>query len=67
MVKEAVEAGILQVPKNFVEPVPRIQIRTIEELLAGRDIKYPRLADATLKSAPKVKAARAQNLTLPLG
>ncbi len=65
MVKEAVEADFYKSP-NFAEPVPRIQIRTIEELLAGRGIKYPRLADATLKAAPKAKAARAQNLTLPL-
>jgi hypothetical protein len=46
---------------------PTTQIRTIEELLAGRGIEYPRLVDVTFKPAPKAKAAVAENLTLALG
>ncbi len=65
MVKEAVEAGFYKSP-NFDKPVPRIQIRTIEELLAGRGIDYHRMAEATLKAAPKAKAAKAENLSLAL-
>jgi len=65
MLKEAVEAGFYKSP-NFEKSVPRLQIRTIGELLAGRGIDYPRLAEATLKVAPKAKAAKGENLTLAL-
>ena len=65
MLREAVEAGFYKSP-YFTDEVPRIQIRTIEELLAGRGIQYPRLIDVTFKPAPKAKAAKAENLTLDL-
>jgi site-specific DNA-methyltransferase (adenine-specific) len=66
MLREAVDAGFYKSP-HFKDQVPRIQIRTIEELLAGKGIEYPRLVDVTFKPAPKAKAALAENLTLSLG
>jgi DNA modification methylase len=66
MLREAVDAGFYKSP-NFKDQVPRIQIRTIEELLAGGGIQYPRLVDVTFKPAPKAKGAAAENLTLSLG
>ena len=66
MIHEAIQAGFYKSP-HFKDQVPRIQIRTIEELLAGGGIQYPRLVDVTFKPAPKAKAAVAENLTLGLG
>jgi DNA modification methylase len=34
---------------------PRLQILTVEELLEGKKIDYPRVADTTLKKAPRHK------------
>lgn len=65
MLREAVDAGFYKSP-SFKDQVPRIQIRTIEELLAGQGIQYPRLVDVTFKPAPKAKAAVAENLMLGL-
>jgi site-specific DNA-methyltransferase (adenine-specific) len=65
MLKEAVEAGFYKSP-NFNEKVPRIQIFTIEELLAGKRIEIPHLQQETFKQAPKAKGAKAANLQLPL-
>jgi DNA modification methylase len=65
MLREAVDAGFYKSP-SFKDQVPRIQIRTIEELLAGGGIQYPRLVDVTFKPAPKAKAAAAENLYLNL-
>lgn len=65
MLREAVDAGFYKSPL-FADQVPRIQIRAIEELLAGKGIQYPRLVDATFKPAPKAKGAKAENLTLAL-
>ena len=65
MLHEAVEAGFYEAERwgKF----PRIQILTIEELLAGKTIDYPRgAADATFKRAPKAKHLTAGNLNLPL-
>jgi site-specific DNA-methyltransferase (adenine-specific) len=65
MLKEAVEAGFYKSP-NFDEKVLRIQILTIEELLAGKRIEIPHLQQETFKQAPKAKGAKAANLQLPL-
>jgi hypothetical protein len=46
---------------------PRIQILTIEEILAGKEIELPRLLEVTYKQAPKAKARKAENLELDLG
>jgi len=60
MKKEAAEAGFYD-PPGLLPPVPRVQILTIEELLAGRKLEYPRIDVATFKKAPrKRKAKRSQ-------
>ncbi len=65
MLKEAAEGGFYKSPvhKDF----PRLQILTIEQLLAGAAVEFPRLLDATYKQAPKARAAAAKNMSLPLG
>jgi site-specific DNA-methyltransferase (adenine-specific) len=60
MNKEAASAGFY-VPENFPRmKCPRVQILTIEELLEGKQVSYPRLAPAgTFKAAePKPKAGK---------
>jgi len=54
MLKEAVEAGFYDSP-HLTEKFPRLQILTIEGLLAGKQIAHPRLLDTTNKKAPKAK------------
>jgi len=47
---------------------PKIQLRTIADLMGGKGIDYPRTrADATFKQAPRAEAGRqvALNLALP--
>lgn len=53
MREEAATAGFYE-PENFPgKRYPRVQILTIEELLGGKQLEYPRLAiDATFKKAP---------------
>ena len=64
MLHEAVEAGFYE--STSWGKFPRIQILTIEELLAGKSIDYPRgAADATFKRAPRAKSA-STNMPLPL-
>jgi len=43
----------------------RIQILTIEELLAGKRVEYPRLLEVTFKKAPKARAAAEKKARLP--
>ena len=54
MVREAATAG-LYTPEHFPQyQFPRVQILTIEELLAGARAEYPRFApDATFRRAPR--------------
>ncbi len=54
---EAAEAG-MYAPPNPQEPVPRLQILTIEELLAGKQLEYPSYAPATFKRAPRQTKAK---------
>ena len=66
MVKEAADAGSYKSP--YVEQrFPRIQILTVEQLLEGEQIAYPRLLDVTYKKAPKARGKEAVNMPLPLG
>jgi site-specific DNA-methyltransferase (adenine-specific) len=65
MLKEAASAGFYKSPA-FDQAFPRIQILTIEEMLAGKAIDFPRLLETTFKQAPKAKAKAAENLTLDL-
>jgi len=65
MTKEAAEAGFYKSPHvegNF----PRLQIFTIEQLLRGEQIAYPRLLDVTYKQAPRARGKAAQTMALPL-
>ncbi len=65
MVKEAAEAGFYKVDSPFDHGTyARIQILTIEELLGGAQVAYPRLLDATFKQAPKARGAAAEQLKL---
>ena len=59
MLKEAAEAGFYK-PPGLEDKYPRIQILTIEELLAGKQVAHPRLLDATFKKAPKARKAAEQ-------
>ncbi|MFH1524714.1 MAG: restriction endonuclease, partial [Chloroflexota bacterium] len=54
MVTEAVSAGYFQ-SKAWQKDYPRIQILTVEELLAGKGIDMPPSAYGTFKQAGKVK------------
>jgi site-specific DNA-methyltransferase (adenine-specific) len=65
MKKEAAEAGSYKSPFSG-ERFPRIQILTIEQLLKGDQIAYPRLLDVTYKKAPRVRDKEVINLELPL-
>src|ERR1700734_3054026 len=51
MLKEAADAGFYKSP-HLEEKFPRIQILTVEQLLGGEQMKYPRWVDATFKKAP---------------
>ena len=64
MLKEAAEAGFYK-PPGLEDRYPRIQILTIEELLAGKGVAYPRLLEVTFKKAPKAKGAAEQKWHLP--
>jgi len=66
MVKEAAEAGFYKSP-HIEGRFPRLQILTIEQLLRGDQIAYPRLLDVTYKQAPKAKGKAGETMALPLG
>lgn len=66
MLKEAASAGFYNTP-GFPDPkFPRIQILTIEEMLQGQGIQFPRMLQTTFKQAPKAKAKTQENLFLDL-
>ena len=54
MFTEATSAGFHQ-SENFPEKCPRRQILTIAELLAGKQLRYPRLRDDTFRKAERQK------------
>lgn len=58
MVREAVSAGFYESP-GWGQKYPRIQILTVEELLAGKEIQMPP-AYGTFKQAEKVKGEGAE-------
>jgi site-specific DNA-methyltransferase (adenine-specific) len=68
MLKEAAEAGFYKPPGVSgakVDKYPRIQILSIEELLEGKKIDYPRYAaDATFRKAPKSRKAPEEQIPL---
>jgi site-specific DNA-methyltransferase (adenine-specific) len=62
MLTEAVSAGYFT-SRTWQKDYPRIQILTIEELLAGKGIEMPPSAYGTFKQAGKVKKEDATQLT----
>ncbi len=64
MLKEAAEAGFYKSP-GLQDKYPRIQILTIEDLLAGKQVAHPRLLDATFKKAPRSRPAAEKKMPLP--
>ncbi|MGA3054363.1 MAG: DNA methyltransferase [Candidatus Korobacteraceae bacterium] len=65
MLKEAAEAGFYKDESAFdTGTYPRIQILTVEQLLSGAQVQYPRLLDATFKKAPKARGAAVEQLKL---
>jgi hypothetical protein len=64
MLKEAAEAGFYGSP-GLTDRYPRIQILSIEELLAAKKIDYPGFAsDATFKQAPKARKPAEEQIPL---
>jgi DNA modification methylase len=65
MLKEAAEAGFYKDESAFdTGTYPRIQILTVEQLLSGAQVQYPRLLEATFKRAPKARGAAVEQLKL---
>jgi len=65
MLKEATEAGFWK-PAGLADRYARIQILSIQELLEGKTIDYPRYSrDASYKKAPKARKAAEEQI--PLG
>ncbi len=51
--KEEAAAADFYDPPGLLPAVPRLQILTIEELLAGKKLEYPHIDDVTFKKAPR--------------
>ena len=65
MRKEAAEAGIWQTKTVHGSKHPRLQILTIEELLAGKKIDMPAQQDIrSFKQAPKAKGRKSDQAKL---
>ena len=65
MRKEAAEAGFFQTKSVSGSKHPRLQILTIEELLAGKKIDMPAAQDIrSFKQAPKAKAKKKEEAAL---
>ncbi len=64
MLKEAAEAGFYKHFLDWRTGIRRIQILTIEELLAGKGVAYPRLLEVTFKKAPKARRAAEEQMAL---
>ena len=63
MLKEAAEAGFYK-PPGLEDRYPRLQILTIEELLAGKGVQYPRMLEVTFKKAPKSRKSAEEQIPL---
>lgn len=67
MLKEAAEAGFYT-GSYFTDKYPRLQLLSIEDLLKGQKIEYPRaIVDATFKKAPKSRKAAEEQIPLGSG
>jgi len=59
MMQEAVSAGFYEPEYYSGRQFPKLQILTIEELLSGKPVKYPRIAPtATFKTAERKEKGR---------
>ena len=65
MEQEALASG-LYVPEHFPDSqFPRLQILTIEQLLAGRQVEYPRIGvQATFRQAPRRRRPQGEQTSL---
>ena len=59
MIEEAAGAGFYD-PPGLLPKVPRLQILTIEELLAGKELDYLRAQVETFRKAPRRRKAKKQ-------
>lgn len=66
MKREAAEAGFYK-SAALGKDYPRLQILTIEQLLSGHELQFPRLLEVTHKQAPKARGEKAKSMALPLG
>jgi DNA modification methylase len=66
MKADAASAGFYQAVEWNQQRFPRIQILTIAELLAGKEINYPKALNVTFKVAPKGKYIEPENQQLAL-
>jgi DNA modification methylase len=66
MKADAASAGFYQAVEWNQQRFPRIQILTIAELLAGKEISYPKALNVTFKVAPKGTYIAAENEQLAL-
>ena len=66
MQKEAASAGFYNSPAFPDSIFPKLQILTIEDMLAGHTIQFPRMLQTTYKQAPKAKPKAQENLFLDL-
>jgi hypothetical protein len=66
MLKEAASAGFYNSPAFPDSSFPRMQILTIEDMLAGHSIQFPPMLQTTFKQAPKAKPKAQENLFLDL-
>ena len=62
-VREAASAGFYESPWG---KHPRIQLLTIEALLGGKSIDYPKDTDVTFKKAQRVRSNPSEQKTLPM-
>jgi hypothetical protein len=62
MRSEAASAGFYQAP--WGKQYPRLQLLTVEELLAGKTVEFPR-ENVTFKKAPKARGEKTRSEKLP--
>jgi hypothetical protein len=68
MLSDVVDADFSKTESVAGTEHPRLQILTIEELLAGKRIDMPAAQDVrSFKQAPKAKGKKADDLQLPFG
>jgi hypothetical protein len=66
MLAEALSAGFFESLYSRIGRFPHLQILTIEDLLAGKQIEYPRiLGTATFKKAERIKRLKEIDQKLP--